>query len=135
MTPWIKIFDGQTLDGWHTKGGDANYHIIEGAIVGSTVYDPKSISTFLMSNKVYDDFIMELENKIDSNMNSGILIRCNSNEQFQNDRVYGYQVEIDPSDRAWSGGIYESAKRGWLYTLEDNLDAQKAFKKGEWNHY
>jgi len=49
--------------------------------------------------------------------------------------VHGYQVEIDPSKRAWSAGIYDESRRGWLNTLEDNPKAQKAFKQNEWNHY
>ena len=49
--------------------------------------------------------------------------------------VHGYQVEIDPSKRAWSGGIYDEKRRKWLHTLENNPEAQKAFKQNEWNHY
>lgn len=68
-------------------------------------------------------------------MNSGIQIRSNSLPQYQNGRVHGYQVEIDPSDRAWSGGIYDEGRRGWLYSLENDSEAQKAFRQNEWNHY
>ena len=50
-------------------------------------------------------------------------------------RVHGYQMEIDPSDRAWSGGIYDEARRDWLYTLENNIAAKSAFKHNDWNHY
>jgi hypothetical protein len=48
-------------------------------------------------------------------------------------RVHGYQVEIDPSDRAWTGGIYDEARRGWLDDLGDNEPARRAFRPGEWN--
>ena len=37
--------------------------------------------------------------------------------------------------RAWSGGIYEEGRRGWLYPVTLNPPAQKLFKTGEWNHY
>ncbi len=50
-------------------------------------------------------------------MNSGIQIRSESTHDYNNGRVHGYQVEIDPSARAWSGGIYDEARRGWLYPL------------------
>ena len=50
-------------------------------------------------------------------------------------RVHGYQVEIDPSDRAWTGGIYDESRRGWLNDLKDNKKAGKAFKQNEWNHF
>ena len=47
----------------------------------------------------------------------------------------GYQIEIDPSNRKWSGGLYDEGRRGWLDSLEDNVDAQEAFAIGEWNTY
>ncbi|MFD2099028.1 3-keto-disaccharide hydrolase [Flagellimonas iocasae] len=131
-TPWVDLFDG-TLNGWTQKGGEADYEIKEDMIVGSTVHDTPN--SFLTTDKMYDDFILELEYKVDSTMNSGIQIRSNSFPYYQNGRVHGYQIEIDPSDRAWSAGIYDEGRRGWLVTLDDNPEAQKAFKQNEWNHY
>ena len=54
---------------------------------------------------------------------------------FPKGTVVGYQIEIDPSDRAWSGGLYEPGGRGWLQNLEDKPEAQKAYKKDDWNHF
>ncbi len=45
----------------------------------------------------------------------------------------GYQVEIDPSDRAWSAGIYEEGRRGWLHPLDNNDYAQRALDPDAWN--
>jgi hypothetical protein len=50
-------------------------------------------------------------------------------------RVHGYQVEIDPSARAYSGGIYDEGRRGWLNDLKENEAARKAFKAGDWNQF
>ena len=47
--------------------------------------------------------------------------------------MHGYQFEIDPSPRAWTGGIYDEARRGWLYPTNYNPEGQTAFKNGEWN--
>ena len=55
--------------------------------------------------------------------------------KFAADRVHGYQVEIDPSDRAFTGGIYDEGRRGWLVKLDNNEAARKAFKHNEWNHF
>ncbi|MBK9745040.1 MAG: DUF1080 domain-containing protein [Saprospiraceae bacterium] len=41
---------------------------------------------------------------------------------------HGYQIEIDPSPRAWSGGLYDESRRGWLYKLEGKPEAQKLLK-------
>jgi hypothetical protein len=133
--PWVNLFDGETLNGWYIKGGDASYKVGNGAIVGSTVYDTKSTSTFLITEKEYDDFILEVDYKVDPKMNSGIQIRSNSLDHYMDGTVHGYQIEIDPLDRAWSAGIYDSSRRGWLFPLTDNIKAQEAFKQNEWNHY
>lgn len=131
--PWIRLFDGKTLDGWTTKGGDAEYRVEDPAIIGTTKHDTPN--TFLTTEKMYDDFILELDYKVDPSMNSGIQIRSNSLENYRDGRVHGYQVEIDPSERAWSGGIYDEARRGWLFPLTNNKKAQEAFKQNEWNTY
>ena len=130
--PWIQLSDG-TLNGWNQKGGEAKYRIEGDAIVGTTVHDTPN--SFLTTNEMYDDFILELDYKVDSTMNSGIQIRSNSIPHYRNGRVHGYQIEIDPSERAWSAGIYDEARRGWLNNLENNPAAQKAFKQNDWNHY
>ena len=127
------LFNGENFDGWTQKGGDANYSISDSIIIGSTVSNTPN--SFLTTDKLYGDFILELEYKVDSTMNSGIQIRSNSIPTYQNGRVHGYQIEIDPSKRAWSGGIYDEGRRGWLVDLEDNPEAQQAFKQNEWNHY
>ncbi len=132
-TPWKSLFNGSNFDGWTIKGGEATYEIRDDIIVGKTVFNTPN--TFLTTDILYSDFIMELEYKVDSSMNSGIQIRSNSLPSYRNGTVHGYQIEIDPSARAWSAGIYDEQRRGWLYTLDNNPTAQKAFKQNEWNHY
>ncbi len=132
-TPWVNLFDGKTLNGWHILGGEATYAVNDGAIVGTSVLNTKN--TFLASDKMYGDFILEIEYKVDPKLNSGIQIRSNSIPSYKKGRVHGYQIEIDPSERAWSAGIYDEGRRGWLYPLSDNPEAQKAFKQNDWNTY
>ncbi|WP_419210850.1 3-keto-disaccharide hydrolase [Maribacter sp. X9] len=132
-TPWVSLFDGETLKGWTQLGGKAKYTVRDNSIVGATVHNTPN--SFMTSDKMYGDFILELDYKVDSSMNSGIQIRSNSLPYYMDGRVHGYQIEIDPSDRAWSAGIYDEARRGWLNPLTGNPEAQKAFKQNEWNHY
>lgn len=130
---WQDLFDGTTLNGWTQKNGKALYTIEDGIIVGTTVLgEPNS---FLCTDVIYGDFVLELDFFVNPKMNSGIQIRSNSYAEYKDYRVHGYQVEIDPSDRAWTGGIYDEARRGWLNNLENNPKAQKAFKQNEWNHF
>ncbi len=131
--PWESLFNGENLQGWHALGGKADYEARDKSIIGSTVHDTPN--TFLVSDRVFSDFILELEVKVDPSMNSGIQVRSNSLDAYQNGRVHGYQVEVDPSERAWSGGIYDEGRRGWLFDLSENPKAQSAFLQNEWNHY
>ncbi|WP_147676451.1 3-keto-disaccharide hydrolase [Algibacter pacificus] len=131
--PWINLIQKNTLDGWTILGGNATYKVDNGVITGTTVSDTPN--TFLTTNEMYDDFIFEIEYKVDSTMNSGIQIRSNSLPYYRDGMVHGYQIEIDPSKRAWSGGIYDEKRRRWLNPLVNNPEAQAAFKQNEWNHY
>ena len=128
---WEPLFNGKNLKGWKKLNGAAEYRIEDGAIVGvSRVNTP---NTFLCTDKTYGDFILELSFKVDEGLNSGVQFRSNSKPDYRNGQVHGYQYEIDPSARAWSGGIYDEGRRGWLYPMTKNPCAQKAFKPGEWN--
>lgn len=130
---WEVPFDGKTLKGWVQRGGNAQYTVEDGCIVGTSVKgEPNS---FLCTRNTYANFILEVDFLVDAEMNSGIQIRSSSIPEYRNGRVHGYQVEIDPSARAWTGGIYDEARRGWLYDLKLNEAARKAFKPGEWNQF
>lgn len=127
---WVKLFNGRNLKGWSKLNGKAEFRVENQEIIG--VSTPNTPNTFLATDKRYGDFILELEYKVDEGVNSGIQLRSQSKPEVQNGRVYGYQCEIDPS--AYSGGIYDEARSGWLYNLSDEPVAQKAFRHGEWNH-
>ncbi len=137
------LFNGKNLDGWEQHSGKAEYRVEEGAVVGKTVAGTGN--SFLCTKIKYGDFILEFEFKVAKDMNSGVQFRSEFYEKeteaeikgkkkkFPADRVFGYQYEIDPSTRAYTGGVYDEARRGWLNDLKDNEAARKAFKPGEWN--
>lgn len=139
------IFDGKTLEGWVREGGKADYKVEDGAVVGTAV--AKTPNSFLCTRKQYGDFVLELEFKVDPSLNSGVQIRSHVYEkdttveirgkkrEKKAGTVYGYQVEIDPSKRAYTGGVYDEARRGWLNDLKDNEAARKAFRQGKWNKF
>lgn len=130
---WTSLFDGKTLKGWKQLNGKAKYTVENGEIVGSTVANTPN--SFLCTEQDYGDFIFELDLKVDDAMNSGVQFRSLSKPDYQDGRVHGYQMEVDPTDRAWSGGIYDEARREWLYIPNINPEGKKAFKKGDWNRY
>jgi hypothetical protein len=131
VSNWKNLFNGKDLTGWKQLNGKAKYTIQNGEIIGTTVFGEPN--TFLATEKDYGDFILELEFKVDSTMNSGIQFRSESKPDYKNGRVHGYQFEIDPSPRAWTGGIYDEARRDWLYQMDLNPAAKSAYKKGQWN--
>ncbi|MCE9518672.1 MAG: DUF1080 domain-containing protein [Verrucomicrobia bacterium] len=140
---FVSLFDGKTLEGWEQHSGKAEYRVEDGAIVGKTVVNTEN--SFMCTKKKYGDFIFEFEFKVNPKMNSGVQFRSEyytketeaeisgKKHKFPADRVFGYQFEIDPSARAFTGGIYDEARRGWLFDLKNNEAARKAFKQGEWN--
>jgi hypothetical protein len=133
---WTSLFDGKTLNGWKQATGKATYTVENGQIIGTTVVN--SPNSFLITEKEYGDFILELDAKVDdATSNSGVQTRSHFDPKSNNGagKVYGRQVEIDPSDRKWTGGIYDEGRRDWLYPLELNAKAKPAFKLGEWNHF
>jgi hypothetical protein len=134
----IELFNGKDLNGWTKRGGAATYAVEDGAVVGRSV--PNTSNTFLATDKEYGNFKLELDFKVDeTEFNSGVQIRSHARPEGDGERVYGYQVEIDPKPRAWTGGIYfeggsPEREAGWLFDLEKNDAARGAFKLGEWNH-
>ena len=39
--------------------------------------------------------------------------------QMKQNRAWGYQAEVDPSERKWSGGLYDEGRRKWLWPGRD----------------
>lgn len=127
---WRDLFNGKDLTGWKQVNGEAEYAVENGELVGTTV--PSRVNSFLVTEETFGDFVLELDFKMDST-NSGVQIRSESKADYQDGRVHGYQVDFDPTPRAWTGGIYDEARRGWIYPLVYNPRGGKAFRRGEWN--
>ncbi|MDE2680774.1 MAG: DUF1080 domain-containing protein [Verrucomicrobiota bacterium] len=147
------LFNGKNFTGWTQKGGQAKYAVKDGILIGTAVNGTPN--SFLCTEKLYANFILEYEYHCDNRLNSGVQIRSNVFEKDTDakldngktrkipaGRVHGYQVEIDPNkpDRMWSGGIYDEGRRGWLYPGQRGGDAkaftqvgQKTYKPGQWN--
>ena len=133
---WRELFNGQDLSGWKAVAGTAEFSVENGEIVGTAVEG--SPNTFLITEETFGDFILELELKVEHlSSNSGIMARGQFDPSARegNGLVYGYQIEADPTERAWSAGVYDEARRGWLYPLDLNPSAKSAFKLGEYNKY
>lgn len=128
---YYDLFDGASIQRWVKKGGKAEYRVEDGAIVGET--RPNTPNTFLCTPRAYPNFVLVYEFLVDDELNSGVQIRSLSTPEYQNGRVHGYQVEIDPTPRAYTAGIYDEGRRGWLQDMEDRPEVKAAFRHGQWN--
>ena len=130
---YTPIFDGKTLKGWTQRNGTATYRVENNAIVGKT--KEGSPNSFLCTDKLYGNFDLKFEVKVDNGLNSGVQIRSQTKDSPKG-RVNGPQVEIEMSGKngAESGYIYGEAAGGWM-TPADKRKPHKHFKDGEWNAY
>ncbi|MBT3198831.1 MAG: DUF1080 domain-containing protein [Phycisphaerales bacterium] len=133
---WTALFDGKTLNGWTNPYEWGKAAIVDGEIHLTTT----KRKFFLTTAKQYADFIFEVEVKMpEGKSNSGFMFRCHRKPN----KVFGYQAEVDPSDRKWSGGLYDEGRRGWLYPNKKKKEtiaafrknAGETFKRNDWNKY
>jgi hypothetical protein len=129
---WEYLFNGRNLDGWTRVGGEAEYKVENSTIIGTAIRGiPNS---FIRTDREFGDFILEFEFKVSDGLNSGVQFRSHDNiPEYNLGRVHGYQFEIDPTERAWTGGIFDEGRRGWLYKLTFNQKGTTAYKSNEWN--
>jgi glucose/arabinose dehydrogenase/mono/diheme cytochrome c family protein len=136
--PWVSLFNGRDLTGWKIVAltNPAPVVVEDGAMV--LRQRSKTIEhTFVASEREYGDFILELDLKDDPGFNSGILLRCAAAPDDAKVRLNGYQVKIDNTPRAWTGGIFDDfgANWKWMFDLKNDARARAAFKLGEWAHF
>ena len=125
------LTNGSDLSNWETYGGEAPYELVGDTVIGTAIVNTPN--TFLCTDRPYGDFILTLEFNDDAPLNSGVMARGQWRQEDDIRRVYGYQVEIDPSERGYTGGIYDEARRGWIYPLHYNEPARHLYRQGEWN--
>lgn len=136
------LFDDMPLESWRRVGGAATFTLeppAKGA-TGPTLVGkgPIERNGFLVSPRELGDFRLAVDVRIGSSedlngekMNSGIQVRSRD----IGGAIGGLQIEIDPSQRRWSGGIYDERGRGWLSSLRENDAGRAAFQLGAWNRY
>ena len=130
---YTSIFDGKTLKGWTQLNGTATYRVEEGIIIGKT--KEGSPNSFLCSDKLYDNFDLKFDVKVDNGLNSGVQVRSQTKDGPKG-RVNGPQIEIESSGKngAESGYIYGEAAGGWM-TPKEQLIPHTHFKDEQWHTY
>ena len=141
---WTALFDGKALKGWTNPYSFGQAAVKDGEIQLTS----QKGKFFLVTEKQYADFVFEADVRLpEGKSNSGFMFRCHQKPG----RVWGYQAEVDPTDRKWSGGLYDEGRRKWF--ISPNRDKAKSpaeaaasiaafrkragdcFKRGDWNTY
>jgi hypothetical protein len=122
---FIPLFNGKDLDGWTRVNGDGKFEVQGEEIVGTG--ESVKNNTFLRTDKTYTDFDFRFEMKFDDlSGNSGMMFR--GLQKDGKGRVYGYQCEHDNNkNRAWTAGLYDEARRGWLAPDRNDAEASARF--------
>jgi hypothetical protein len=144
---WINLVQSEKLEGWRNPFDWGKAELVNGEV--QLTADKKF---FLVSDREYSDFVFEGEILLPAGQaNSGFMVRAH----VEPNKVYGYQAEVDGSDRRWSGGLYDEGRRQWLWpsqsgrttdkkALEHEEDSKRFFqqpeirdalKRNDWNHY
>jgi len=130
---WVSLYDGRDIapgdpvPGWRNPYEWGEVWAEEGEIRLRA-----NRKFFLVTEKEYGDFIFEAEVKMpEGTANSGFMFRAH----VKKNNVFGYQAEVDPSDRKWAGGLYDEGRRGWLVPLSGQPEKQAAFDRDAWNRY
>lgn len=144
---WVDLFNGKDTSGWKNP-----YEWGESKVVDGEVHLTANKKFFLVTEKDYGDFEFEGEILLpEGKANSGFMFRCH----VKPNKVFGYQSEVDGSDRCWSGGLYDEGRRKWLWpgrdgttnipekakTKEEGMahfakpEVKGALKRNDWNQY
>ena len=123
----VSIFDGKSLSGWHKPKGvpkeylGGKWEVVDGTLVGDQ--DPPGVGGFLVTDKIYRDFIIEFEVQLGSPADSGVFLRMGEDGK-------NHQLTLDNDKAQKFGDVYLSWGRG---TVHEAPEGKKHFRQGAWN--
>jgi 3-keto-disaccharide hydrolase len=103
---FVPLFNGKDLSGWKTKG--------------DWVYEPDGVlaakpqgrrrlfpdpNLFLWSDATYDDFILDLEFKVDENASSGVFLRSSSQDSYLQAQIRDSHGKKEPFGNSTCGAV------------------------------
>lgn len=102
---YLTLFDGKTLDGWHTNpepighGTGGRWQVEEGTITGEQDPPGSGNGGILLSDRKFGDFELLVELKPDWGLDSGLFVRSTPRGQC-------FQMMVDYHDAGNVGHIY-----------------------------
>ncbi|HRO85088.1 MAG TPA: DUF1080 domain-containing protein [Niabella sp.] len=132
---WKKLFDGQTLNGWHgyNKGNKAvkNWVVMDDALVclGASKDDTGGD---IVTDGQYENFELQWEWKVDKGSNSGVMYHVVEDPKYKAPYYTGPEYQII-DDVNFPGKLEEWQQAGADYAMHLAGPNKKLKPVGEWN--
>jgi hypothetical protein len=123
----VSLFNGKTLTGWHKPTGvpeeyrGSKWEVVGGVLIGDQ--DPPGMGGFLVTDKVYRDFIIECDVNLDDPADSGIFLRMGEDGR-------NHQLTLDNGHDKKFGDVYLSWGVGTVHEAPHGKDH---YRQGAWN--
>lgn len=137
---WELLFNGENLDGWRDYNGDAltqPWHVVDGCIQANG--DGSDLSGYIVTDRVFDNFILDWDWKLGYGGNSGMLYHVVENPYFAVPYVTGPEYQLIDNE-GWEQEnaptrLEEWQKLGVDYAMHlPNPDSLFVNPQGEWNN-
>ena len=131
---WKLLFDGKTLNGWHTYLRDtvgSKWQVRDGVIVFDTS-KPRNGGGDMVTNESFENFELTLEWKISKGGNSGIIFDIQEDPKFPATYLTGPEMQVLDNINA-SDNKKQNHLAGCLYDLAGDSTVSKPKPVGEFN--
>jgi hypothetical protein len=136
---WQLLFDGSTLDGWHTYGYPTvgkGWVISDGTLALATATSkewPQNESHDLVTDEEYENYHLKVDWRISANGNSGIIFLVNEDKaKYKNTYETGLEMQVLDNNGHPDAKIPKH-RAGDLYDLISST-SEPVKPAGEWNH-
>ena len=130
---WQSLFDGKSFAGWHKYNGpeiSSTWKIEDGAmaLTGKGGGD-------LVTDKEYENFILDIEWKISEGGNSGIFWAVKEDPKYKTPYMTGPEIQVldDAKHPDSFAGTSGNHKAGSLYDMIPPSDFSAVKPAGQWN--
>jgi hypothetical protein len=98
---WTTLFDGKSMDGW-SPVGQSNWHIADGVLIVDKMEGKEA--GYLVTNKLYKNFIVRVEFWSSDDANSGIYFRCLDPKKITDRTCYEANIFDQRPDPSYGTG-------------------------------
>ena len=103
---FVPLFNGKDLSGWQTKG---NWIYEQDGVLAARPQGRRRLfpdpDLFLWSEATYDDFVLDLEFKVEANASSGVFLRSSSSDSYIQAQIRDSHGKGEPFGNSTCGAI------------------------------